>query len=46
MQCPDCDKEMERVDDEPDVGIVGHWICTACDLAINDEGEQFGDWER
>ena len=30
MLCPKCDKEMEHVDDEPDVGIQGGWACEPC----------------
>ena len=28
--CPKCDAEMKRIEDEPDVGIVGGWYCHTC----------------
>jgi hypothetical protein len=34
MHCPKCDKEMEYIDDEPDVNIVGGWACDACDVFV------------
>jgi hypothetical protein len=30
-RCPMCDLEMERIEDEPDVGIVGGWYCSHCE---------------
>jgi hypothetical protein len=30
--CRLCDLEMEKMDDEPDVGIVGHWYCHHCNV--------------
>lgn len=38
MHCPKCDAEMERVDSEPDVGLVGGWECGQC-------GEFVGEWD-
>ncbi len=30
MNCPKCDKKMERIEAEPDVNIVGGWECSDC----------------
>ena len=39
-RCPHCDLEMEHIEDEPDVNIIGGWYCTHCDISIMDEAEE------
>ncbi len=34
MNCPKCNKEMEHIDDEPDVNVVGGYVCHECDEFI------------
>lgn len=34
MNCPKCFKDMERIDSEPDVNIVGGWECIECEQFI------------
>lgn len=36
MLCPKCGREMDHIDDEPDVNIVGGWVCYACDKFVPD----------
>jgi ribosomal protein S27AE len=39
-ECPKCGVLMAHQDAEPDVNIVGAWICVACDYSeLDDEGE-------
>ena len=38
-RCPHCDLELERIEDEPDVGIVGHWYCAHCDVTLDDRDD-------
>jgi hypothetical protein len=35
--CPYCDLEMEHLEDEPDVGIVGGWHCSHCAISFSDD---------
>lgn len=37
VYCPICDKEMERIENEPDVGIVGGWECADCRVFIPEQ---------
>ena len=40
MICPRCGKEMEHVDDEPDVNVSGGWLC------VDEKCDEFiPDWE-
>lgn len=51
--CPKCGEPMELIADEPDVGIVGGWVCTneKCEHTqdFEDEGDEppmpFGSYE-
>ncbi len=43
--CPKCDEEMEHIDDDPDVGIVGGWVCPGCEHTVNDDPADFEDPE-
>jgi hypothetical protein len=36
-ECPRCGQEMEQEEAEPDVGLVGGWVCSACDYAELDD---------
>lgn len=37
MNCPKCDRELEREPADPSVGIEeGYWFCEACDLFVTD----------
>jgi hypothetical protein len=35
----DCDLEMEHLEPEPDVGIVGGWFCCHCDECFSYEDD-------
>lgn len=35
-RCKHCDLEMEHQETEPDVGIIGGWYCSHCDISEND----------
>lgn len=42
--CPQCDRDITDSHEqaEPDVGIEqGGWYCSACDLFVADEGDEF-----
>lgn len=32
MRCPKCDTDMERIEGEPDVNVVGGWECADCEV--------------
>ena len=36
-ECPKCGAFMEHQQDEPDVGIVGGWVCHECEYSELDE---------
>lgn len=36
MNCPKCDREMDRQEYDPDVNVQGGWWCEACDLFIHE----------
>jgi len=36
MNCPNCDKPMERIEAEPDVNIPGGWECSECEVFIHE----------
>lgn len=38
-RCPNCDREMEHVEADPDVGIIGHWFCSLCDKTFDDDDD-------
>jgi rubredoxin len=42
-ECPECGAPLEHQQDEPDVGIVGGWFCTACDFVQGDEDDDDDD---
>jgi transposase-like protein len=47
-RCPHCNLEMEHVEDEPDVGIVGGWHCEHCDKSFDDRDDYYeepDDWK-
>ena len=46
MHCPKCDREMQRQDAEPDVDIVGGWVCDPCEQFVpewDQEWDQYAD---
>lgn len=43
-RCRHCDLEMERVEDEPDVGIVGGWYCSHCNLSEEADLDDEVEW--
>ena len=43
-ECPKCGEQMELDEDEPDVGIVGGWVCHTCGHAeLADQDDQDDD---
>jgi hypothetical protein len=34
--CKLCDLEMEHIESDPDVGIVGGWYCEHCAISYDD----------
>lgn len=40
MRCPKCGAEMERFDEEPDVGITGSYECECGESLPLSEGER------
>ena len=43
-RCPQCDREMDHQDDEPDVNVRGGWICYECNKFIPDDEEDTLEW--
>jgi hypothetical protein len=44
-ECPECGEPMEHVEEELDVGIVGHWFCGNCEIAVDDLDDYADDHE-
>jgi len=42
-ECPECGKPMYHQAAEPDVGIVGCWVCGGCDYGEPDDDDYSDD---
>jgi hypothetical protein len=44
-QCPKCQSAMEHHPEDPDVGIIGAYVCTGCDQSDPDHDDYADDHE-
>lgn len=44
-ECPKCGAQMVLEEDEPDVGLVGGWVCQSCGHTELSESDDFEDGE-
>jgi len=45
MNCPKCDEPMERLESEPDVNVIGGWMCDDCQVFVSEWEAPEDDYE-